>query len=481
MNIPPFQQSDLALDGLPEHIHDIIKLVQLTKQDIEHLHLIDDMMEEHAAEIAKRHYEMVMDIPEIRDIFNSYTSYERYVPAITNYYRQLTKPEITIEYVQYRKKIGEIHSRIKLTEEWFIGSYNRVTEYITPFIVERYKSNAHTLSNILMALNKIISFDTIIVLEAYKEANDFQLIDSINEAMEQITNIDEVGNLLSVVDQTTVEANEVNEATIQLNQSVDEIASTAISASKRTNTMVNQASESKRIVETSLTGFLKVIDDFQHSKENFQTLTDKVNNISEVIDFIKSIADETNLLALNASIEAARAGEQGRGFAVVADEVRKLAEQTRTSVENITSEMEEVLQDSNNVMNEIDIFSENLSTHMEQTNVSMSAIEHIMAHIDEVNESINTIAAITEREASATETITKRMNTLNDYFENTKNLTIVTGKSVNRAGIGVDKIRQSALSNIKSPTAEQMQKIDKTDRVVEAWMQYNEKNGFNDN
>src|SRR5699024_10939907 len=130
--------------------------------------------------------------------------------------------------------------------------------------------------------------------------------------------------------------------------------------------------------ESSLTGFLKMIEDFQQSKDNFQTLTEKVNNISEVIDFIKSIADETNLLALNASIEAARAGEHGLGFAVVADEVRKLAEQTKTSVENITNEMIEVQQDSKNVSTDIENFSENLGKHVDQTNVSMKAIEVIM-------------------------------------------------------------------------------------------------------
>src|SRR5690625_4022413 len=123
--------------------------------------------------------------------------------------------------------------------------------------------------------------------------------------------------------------------------------------------MVHQANESKDVVETSLTSFLAMIREFQQSKENFQSLTKKVNNISDVIDFIKSIADETNLLALNASIEAARAGEHGLGFAVVADEVRKLAEQTKVSVEKITNEMVQIQQETKNVGQTIDTFSEN--------------------------------------------------------------------------------------------------------------------------
>src|SRR5690625_3131710 len=178
--------------------------------------------------------------------------------------------------------------------------------------------------------------------------------------MDEITNIDEVGSLLAVVKQTTAEANEVNTAIQQLNTSVEEIASTTNKASIRTEMMVEQARESKSIVESSLTGFLTMINNFQKSKSDFQSLTDKINSISEIIVFIKDIADKTNLLALNASIEAARAGEDGLGFAVVADEVRKLAEQTRTSVEKITEEISEVQQESGSVSASIEYFSKEI-------------------------------------------------------------------------------------------------------------------------
>src|SRR5690625_4958198 len=192
-------------------------------------------MEEHAATMAERHYQMIIYIPEIKRIFDTFTSYERYVPAITNYYKQLTKPKIDEAYIAYRKKIGKIHSRIQLSEEWFIGSYTRVYEYLVPYITTRFASNPQKLASVLIALNRIITFDTIIVLEAYREANDFQLIDKVSEVMDEITKIDEVGNLLSVVEQTTEEANEVNNSTKQLNTAVEEIASTANDASKQTN------------------------------------------------------------------------------------------------------------------------------------------------------------------------------------------------------------------------------------------------------
>jgi len=403
VQIPTFTKTDLVLENLPKNVHDIVNLVQLTTKDIEHLRLIDDLMEEHVETIAERNYEMVMDIPEVKEIFNEFTTYDRYVPAIINYFKQLTNPKLDDEYILYRKKIGAIHSRIKLTEEWYIGSYMRVYEFLMPYIAARYATNPQLLASILTALNRIITFDTILVLQAYKEMNDSNLIENVSDAMDEIMKIDEVGSLLFVVDETAKEADDMNEATKQLNSSVDEIASTAHKASERTSMMVDQAKDSKGIVETSLNGFLKMIDEFQQSKKDFEALTDKVNSISEVIEFIKSIADQTNLLALNASIEAARAGEHGLGFAVVAEEVRKLAEQTKMSVEDITKEMVEVQSESNNVSASIETFSKNLSEHVEDTNESMLAIDEIMAHIDEVNKAIATIASITEREAHMTE------------------------------------------------------------------------------
>ena len=478
VDVPEFT-TELSLDEIPNDIHDIMRLVQLTKQDINYLSFIDDIMEEHAQEIAERHYNMIMDIPEMKEIFNEYTTYERYISAITKYYKQLTKPNLGKEYIDYRKKIGTIHSKIQLTEEWFIGSYMRVYEYLVPHIVAKFASKPSELSHILVALNRIITFDTIIVLKAYKEANEYMLIENLSDAMDEVMKIDEIGKLLSIVDQTTSEANEVNESTQQLNIAVEQVASTASDASSRTKEMVEQANKSKDVVQTSLTGFLAMIDEFQQSKDNFEKLTDKVHSISEVIDFIKSIADETNLLALNASIEAARAGEQGLGFAVVADEVRKLAEQTKTSVENITKEMTEVQEESSKVSESIVAFSEKLSEHVKQTNVAMEAIEHIMEHIDEVNQAIGAIAAFTEGGAEATEEISAKMNALQKHFEETKKMTFETGKALYTASKGVNEIRKTALKAVKSPTEEQQKRIQETEEKVAKWLEYNDISGFN--
>src|SRR5699024_5546729 len=140
----------------------------------------------------KRHYDMIMDTPEIKSIFDEFTTFERYISAITAYFKQLTKPVLDQNYVDYRKKIGKIHSRIELTEEWYIGSYVRVYEYLVPYITEKFASKPNELASILVALNRIITFDTIIVLMAYEEANEFKLIENVSGAMDEVMGIDEI-------------------------------------------------------------------------------------------------------------------------------------------------------------------------------------------------------------------------------------------------------------------------------------------------
>lgn len=233
VSIPNMNESNLVSGQIPAYLQSIVKLVQLTDKDVERLRHIDDMMDQHAITIAERHYEMLMQIPEMKTIFNRHTTYDRYVPAITKYFRELTKPSLDEAYMEQRKKIGAIHSEVQLSEEWFIGSYMRVYEYLVPHISQRFASDPMKLSETIVALNKIITFDIIIVLEAYREANDFELIDKVSDAMDEVTEVDEIGSLLSVVDQASEEANEVHSATHSLHDSVVEISTTAKEANNK--------------------------------------------------------------------------------------------------------------------------------------------------------------------------------------------------------------------------------------------------------
>jgi len=201
---------------------------------------------------------------------------------------------------------------------------------------------------------------------------------------------------------------------------ISSITDNAISASQTTVEANQNALEGNTIIATTIESITNLASDVENSADVVSQLLTFTAKVSGAINIISEIADQTNLLALNAAIEAARAGEQGRGFAVVADEVRNLASRTQTS----TADIKNILDDLNKISNTA---STAMNRGVEQANKSVTesynaveALANITAKVSIINELNEHIAAAAEQQRSASNVIEVSIGSIADNASDVK-------------------------------------------------------------
>lgn len=205
----------------------------------------------------------------------------------------------------------------------------------------------------------------------------------------------------------------------QMTSTVSEIARNTTDASASANTAKTVASEGRINVHNTSRQIATLADNVRQSTAVIESLEKDSHEISEVLTVIRNIAEQTNLLALNAAIEAARAGEQGRGFAVVADEVRSLAGRTQGSIGDIEQTIER-LQSTTREAVSVMAESLTLANHgVSQTQTSETSIEEIAQHISVMNDLNMMIASAAEQQSSVSAEISNKVRLISQSAEST--------------------------------------------------------------
>jgi methyl-accepting chemotaxis protein len=161
----------------------------------------------------------------------------------------------------------------------------------------------------------------------------------------------------------------------------------------------------------------KVVATAHNSVGIVSNLNDSIKKIGQISTIIKEIADQTNLLALNAAIEAARAGEQGRGFAVVADEVRKLAERTASSTSEITSAVDTIRTQTEAAVASMGEVEQEVLACENFNRLTGDALEQIVSAANEVTGLVSQIADSTKEQTSASENVARNMEDISSLTE----------------------------------------------------------------
>ncbi|MCQ8849947.1 methyl-accepting chemotaxis protein [Alteromonas stellipolaris] len=201
--------------------------------------------------------------------------------------------------------------------------------------------------------------------------------------------------------------------------SVDGVAHSAAQAAGDANEATSAAGEGRQIVQQTVSSIQQLAENVRETADVIGRLESDSNKVGSVLDVIKGIAEQTNLLALNAAIEAARAGEQGRGFAVVADEVRTLASRTQQSTEEIQSTIEQLQSAAHSAVEVMSRGTEQATTSVETANKAGVSLETITSTIGRINQMNEQIAHNTEDQRSVAVDIVKHVEEIHQRTEQT--------------------------------------------------------------
>jgi methyl-accepting chemotaxis protein len=258
-----------------------------------------------------------------------------------------------------------------------------------------------------------------------------RIVESINAVadslMKALTDVSEAvsatasasSQISSSTEEMAAGAQEQTSQTGEVASAVEEMTKTILENSRNASMAAETAKQAKlraeqggKVVEESVNGMRRIADVVNRSADTVKELGRSSDQIGEIISVIDDIADQTNLLALNAAIEAARAGEQGRGFAVVADEVRKLAERTTKATKEIAGMIRKIQSDTAGAVSSMEEGTAEVKNGIEHANRAGTSLEEIVGVSQKVTDMVTQIAAASEQQSSASEQISKNVEAI---------------------------------------------------------------------
>ncbi len=270
-----------------------------------------------------------------------------------------------------------------------------------------------------------------------------RLLETLQQSIKQLHQVGHnVGTTVSVISTSSEElattANHVSSATSSMAAGVEEVtvsishvADRSEQASHTARSAGQLASNGGEVIQTTI-GRINQIANLVHSAAGqIESLKNRTNDINIVVGVIKDIADQTNLLALNAAIEAARAGEQGRGFAVVADEVRKLAERTGQSTKEITANIQSIQNEAAQTVSAMQQTVEQVNQGVSEAESASQAIQQIRQEADNVVEQVSEISSAMREQSTASSSMAQQVERVAQMTEHVSTTAAATAKAGN--------------------------------------------------
>ncbi|MHB1687844.1 MAG: HAMP domain-containing methyl-accepting chemotaxis protein [Ignavibacteriaceae bacterium] len=251
------------------------------------------------------------------------------------------------------------------------------------------------------------------------------LSQALQKVSESILATASASNQISAsVEEMAAGAGEQTHQTTEVAQSIEQMTRTIIDNTKNASIAAETARSSGdkafkggEVVEDTIQGMMRIASVVEKSAGTVEALGKSSDAIGEIIQVIDDIADQTNLLALNAAIEAARAGEQGRGFAVVADEVRKLAERTTKATKEIAGMIKQIQKDTVEAVESMKQGKHEVDSGKEMANKAGEVLREIIAEAQKVSDVAALVAAASEEQSASAEEISRNVESISNVTQ----------------------------------------------------------------
>ena len=247
-----------------------------------------------------------------------------------------------------------------------------------------------------------------------------QATDKVATAADQLAGVSSEGN--KNIQQQRLEIDQVASATQQMSISVADVANNALQASDSAQDANQSSSSGQQVINISMASIESLAREVEQAAEVIHKVGSDSEDIGAVLDVIKGIAEQTNLLALNAAIEAARAGEQGRGFAVVADEVRNLASRTQESAHEIEKMIATLQSNAGDAVTVMERGRVKAKETVDQTGKIRETLDEIAGSVSKIYEMNTGIASAVEEQSAVSQEISGNVTRISDGAEQASQL-----------------------------------------------------------
>ena len=315
------------------------------------------------------------------------------------------------------------------------------------------------------------------MLFSMKQINN-PVVMRLNETMSIIGDNSLMKDTSEQVESQTMSIKHMENASLNLEDSIDNISSAMGNIRDNTHNIIEVSQNITNDMNDSITAVNQSSKRIEVINNRVQNFKGKIGKIEEIVDLVKKVANQSNLLALNASIEAARAGEAGKGFAVVADQVRLLSSNTSESAEDIVkyvTELKENIDELALAMDETTLSLAEGNSKVEKSIVSMQQMNNQMISI---REGVDSVFNDIDTQTKVTRSFSKQIENISQSYNTLSNDCLQTGRRVFKIGRYLDKTRSDLVRGCSKITEQDWVRVFEVDHFVLTWRVYNNIVGF---